>query len=155
MCVSSAHISKADIALVSAIENINEAQQPFVIAYDQISHLQALFIAQARALSIAYANLSQYIPPLASEYEDFAAYANTRLENEERLLRGTDADLAMLSRIPVHEAFEREKKRPTARDRTSLNEGEDGKPAKRTLADLLSVRKLQLVKKDVLGVHGM
>lgn len=138
---------------VSAIENINEAQQPFVIAYDHISHLQALFAAQAQALSIAYANLSQYILPLVSEYEDFSSHATAVLAKEERLLGGADADLAMLSKIPVHEAFERERGK-RSKEKEKAGDSEDGKPARRTLADLLSVRKLQMVKKDVAAVHG-
>ena len=132
---------------MSALSDVPQAQHPFLLAIDHLSHLQSLFIAQSRALQIAYDNLSHHLIPLLREFEAFSQRAAGDLENEARLLKGSQRDVAMLPKIVIHEAFLRKK------DKDKEKEGE-GLQVK-TMADYVHLRKMEQVRESCESAHGM
>jgi autophagy-related protein 11 len=130
------------VLTVSAISDLSQAQQPFLIAFDHLAHLHSLFTAQSRAVSIAYANLSHHLAPLMREFESFAMRAEREMQVEEGLIRSAKADLAMLPKVLVHETFLRKK------------EGMDGSQLPKTLADYVHPRKMEQVRESCQVAHG-
>ena len=131
------------MAPVSPISDVSRVQQPFHMAHDHLSHLQSLYLAQARSLDIAYANLIHHLQPLIREFQCFAARAEKDLLTEEELIRGARVDMAMLTKVVVHEAFTRKKEK----------DGEvEGKS--KTLADYVHPRKMEQVREACRVTHG-
>lgn len=120
------------------------------MAFDHISHLQSLFLAQSRALQIAYSNLSHHLQPLLKEFAAFAGRVEKELDYQERLLKNSTVDLAVLPKVVIHEAFVRKK------DRDRDKEGGDDRDRDRvkTLADYVHQRKMEEVRESCREVHG-
>ena len=102
-----------------------------------------MFIAQSRALQIAYANLNHHLAPLLREFDTFSKKAQTELDAEAGLLRGSKTDMAMLPKIVVHEAFLRKKDK----------DKEDGNKVT-TLADYISSRRMEQVRETCEVAYG-
>lgn len=130
---------------VSAISDLGQAQEPFILASDHLQHLLSLFYAQARALAIAYTSLASHLEPLLLEFEEFQQRAKAALDNEDRLIRSSAADMAMLPRIIVHDAFNKKKER---RDST------EGAEPVRTMASYVNPVKMQQVRESCQVAHG-
>ena len=128
---------------MSALSDLPQAQHPFIVAFDHLSHLQSLFAAQSRSLQIAYANLLHHLNPLLREYEAFAKRAEREIDIEEKLLRGSASDMAMLPKVVIHDAFLRRKDKERDRD------GEA-----KTLADHVHPRKMEQVRETCKVAHG-
>jgi autophagy-related protein 11 len=138
-------LSLAELMTVHATE-ISQIQEPFYVVQDHLAHLQSLYEAQARAIQIAYANLQHHLKPLIDNFQEFARKAEQKLESQEQLIKGSNVDIALLAKMPVHEAFLRKK------DREKLEAEGEGKF--RTLADFVHLGKMEQVKKDCKAMHG-
>jgi autophagy-related protein 11 len=129
------------LMIVSAISDLSQAQRPFILASDHLQHLQSLFYAQARALSIAYTSLASHLDPLIREFEEFQDRAKGHLDNEDRLLRSSQADMVILPRIIIHDAFNKKKEKEGAEVLT--------------MASLVNPVKMQKVRETCQEAHGM
>lgn len=123
---------------VSAIHDVNLVQDPFILASDHIQHLQSLFTAQSNALSIAYANLFYHLNPFIQEFERFAPKAEQELEVEDELIRSAPGDMAMLTRVVIHDQLKRD------RDKE-----------KTVMADWVNPKKMEQVRDSCRLAHGV
>ena len=128
---------------VSALSDVVQAQRPFHMAHDHLSHLHSLFQSQARALDIAYANVLHHLNPLIKEFQIFALRAGKDLQTEESLLRGAKLDMVMLPKVVVHEAF------------TKKKEGTSGEGKTKTLADYVHPGRMEQVREACRITHGI
>lgn len=124
---------------MSAIHDSNLIQQPFILASDHVQHLQSLFLAQSQALSIAYSNLFYHLSPFLQEFGTFAPKAEKELDLEDELIRGARADMAMLSKVVIHEELRKK-------------DAKDG--PKRTIADYVNRGKMEQVRDSCSTAHG-
>ncbi|ORX33486.1 hypothetical protein BD324DRAFT_639538 [Kockovaella imperatae] len=122
---------------LSALSDIPQAQHPFLLAIDHLSHLQSLFTAQSRAIKIAYDNLNHHLALLDKEFNRFTQHAQAELATEASLLRHSRTDMAILPKIVIHESFLRKK----------------DKEGPTTLADYISARKMEQVRETCEASH--
>lgn len=118
---------------MSRLIAVSAPSQSFEVAYDHLLHLQSLFSAQARALRIAYANLTFHLEPILEAFREFAGRADGQLDHHEKLLQGYEVDMAMLPKVVVHESLFRR------RDK-------DGEEKKKTLVDWIHSKKMEQVR---------
>ncbi|OCF30460.1 hypothetical protein I316_07896 [Kwoniella heveanensis BCC8398] len=118
-----------------------QVQHPFIVAHDHLSHLQSFYQAQARALEIAYANLSHHLQPLVREFETFAETAEKELRSEEDLIRGAGLDMTLLPKLTINPALLKRKK--------------DGEPEDKvkTIGDYVNRRKMEQVRDSCRTAH--
>lgn len=134
---------------MSAINDVEQARHPFLVAFDHLSHLQSLFQAQARALEIAYANLFQHLQPLIRDFQKFALKAEGQLDDEAKLIRSAVADMTMLPKVIVHGAFLKKKER-----QDSGTSSQEVEVKVKTLADYVHVKKMEQVRDTCRVAHG-
>ncbi|WVR04359.1 hypothetical protein IAU60_001360 [Kwoniella sp. DSM 27419] len=114
------------------LHNLAQVQHPFLVAYDHVSHLQSLYQAQARALEIAYSNLSQHLQPLIDEFTHFAQRAEKELSTEAGLIRGAGLDMALLPKISINPVL--------------LKRKDSSEEKVKTLGDYVNPRKMEQVR---------
>ncbi|WVQ97743.1 hypothetical protein IAU59_004857 [Kwoniella sp. CBS 9459] len=123
------------------LHNLAQVQHPFIVAHDHLSHLQSFYQAQARALEIAYANLSHHLQPLVREFEAFAERAEKELHTEEDLIRGARLDMALLPKLTINPAILKRKKEGDPEDKV------------KTLGDFVNRRKMEQVRDSCRTAH--
>lgn len=154
-----------EATVYSGHADLSAIQQPFLIAHDHLLHLQSLYLAQTRAVEIAYTNLFHHLQPLLRDFSAFALRAENDLEEEARLIRGSKVDMVLLSKIRIHEGFlAGSRKRDRNDSMGAAIGGGDGSGqgqvdksemrTKKTLGDYVSPRKMEEVRKSCRNSHG-
>ncbi|WVF70148.1 hypothetical protein IAT40_004936 [Kwoniella sp. CBS 6097] len=123
------------------LHNLAQVQHPFIVAHDHLSHLQSFYQAQARALEIAYANLSHHLQPLVREFEEFAVMAEKELHTEEDLIRGARLDMELLPKLTIHPSILKRRKDVEVDDKV------------KTLGDFVNRRKMEQVRDSCRTAH--
>jgi hypothetical protein len=138
----------ADCVLAETLHDLSTAQEPFLMAQDQINHILSLFTAQHLALSIAYQNLEQHLAPLREEWNSLFRTGDERLKEQADLLESAPNDLALLPRVTIHPVFW------LKRDATGnvITRGKD-EVKEKTMADYIHSRKMEEVLETCRASH--
>jgi hypothetical protein len=130
------------------LHDLPTAHEPFLMAQDQINHIQSLFTAQHAALAIAYENLEHHLAPLREEWNSLFRLADERLKEQAELLDSAPNDLALLPKVTIHPIFW--VKRDSSGD--VVSRGKDDAKEK-TMADYIHSRKMEEVLETCRASH--
>lgn len=112
---------------------------------EKIQSTQRALRVQQEALRIASNSLDLHVLDIQDAFDTVAFGAERELQRQDSLLKGLDADLQIVTRVPVHKDFV-----VSSTARRAIEMGERG----RTLGDYVSQEKMRTVEITCQRTHG-